>query len=161
MPFCTNCGAQTHPTARFCRECGTAISPSPTSTAQPPVNPSEVKGAGGSSLKKLVIIGGSVLVSLVLIAIFLEALSNNPSINAAIATTCDKLSSSIIDLSEDNQNPFSSKMLKLYDIQEVNSTDYVLECKAEAKWARGEDSPIKFYVEEDDDGDRFIGYESQ
>lgn len=50
-------------------------------------------------------------------------------------------------------------ILKLYEVTEVDRTDTKLTCHAVAKWDRGEDSPIAFYVELDVDGDAFIGYE--
>ena len=75
--------------------------------------------------------------------------------------TCDDLAPQIIELTEEQEGPFSRAVLKLYDIEEVNPTGYVLECKANAKWNKGEEGTIKFYLEEDNDGDQFIGYEAE
>ena len=76
--------------------------------------------------------------------------------------TCEDLAPMIIELSEDNEGPFSGRIIKLYEIDEVRgASDRVIDCKANAKWSRGGDSGINFYMEEDSDGDRFIGYERE
>ena len=76
--------------------------------------------------------------------------------------TCEDLAPEIIELSEDNVGPFSAAIIKLYEIEEVKgSSDKILDCEATARWSRGDDSEIEFYMEEDSDGDRFIGYRSK
>ena len=74
--------------------------------------------------------------------------------------TCDTLEPQIIELTEEQEGPFSPKILKMYELEEIKSTDYILGCKANVKWSKGEESIIMFYLEEDKDGDRFIGYEA-
>ena len=78
-------------------------------------------------------------------------------------STCKELSPRIIKLSEENQTPFSKKILKLYDIQknEHRSEDRILDCSANAKWSRGGNSMINFYIEKDKDGDYFYGFQNQ
>ena len=94
-----------------------------------------------------------------LVILLISSLQNyNPS---KARETCEDLQSDIIELSKENRNPFSAKILKLYDIKEVPSEKYVLHCEATAKWNRGDNSSVSFYVEEDEDGDRFIGYKAQ
>lgn len=72
--------------------------------------------------------------------------------------SCDELAPQIIELTEEQEGPFSAKILKLYDIEEVEPLGYVLRCQATAKWNRiHDDGVITFYIEEDKDGDQFIG----
>ena len=73
--------------------------------------------------------------------------------------TCNDLAPHIIELSEENHNVFSPGILKMYDIQNVEPTDYTLECIADAKWSTGGTSPLRFHMETDGAGDTFIGYE--
>ena len=73
--------------------------------------------------------------------------------------TCNDLAPHIIELSEENQNVFRSRILKMYDVQKIEPTDYTLECIADAKWSTGGTSPLRFHMEIDGSGDTFIGYE--
>ena len=73
--------------------------------------------------------------------------------------TCEDLAPGIIEMSEEKRGLFSTKILKMYDINQNASPDKnrLLECTATAKMDRGGDVGITFYMEEDADGDRFIG----
>ena len=79
-------------------------------------------------------------------------------IGCAAPSTCTELAPHIIDLSEENESAFRPRILKLYNIRSINNTNRLLECRADAKTSHGEDASIIFYMEDDDDGDRFIGY---
>ena len=76
--------------------------------------------------------------------------------------TCEDLAPRIIELSKEKRGPFNAQILKLYDIKknDTQNTKRVLDCIATAKTDRSDDAVISFYLEEDSDGDRFIGYES-
>lgn len=76
----------------------------------------------------------------------------------AVPETCEELAPQIVELSEQDTRPFSATFLKLYDIEEIEGTRK-LECTANAKLSSGGNSAIKFYLEEDADGDQFIGYQ--
>ena len=76
-------------------------------------------------------------------------------------STCDQLVPEIIALSEEYQNAFNPRILKMYNVQSVDTTDYALECVADAKLSHGPDQSIKFYLEIDADGDGFISYEGE
>ena len=66
----------------------------------------------------------------------------------------------ILELSEDNQNQFSPRILKLYsDVEEIERTESVLRCRGTATLSRGGESSITYHYEIDRDGDAFIGYE--
>ena len=66
----------------------------------------------------------------------------------------------ILELSEDNQNQFSPRILKLYsDAEEIERTESVLRCRGTATLSRGGESNITYHYEIDRDGDAFIGYE--
>lgn len=77
--------------------------------------------------------------------------------------TCEELEPYIMKLSDEDQNPFQPKILKMYNIQksEHKNTNKILVCTAKVKWNRGEDSNIKFHLEKDDEGQYFYGYEGQ
>ena len=71
-----------------------------------------------------------------------------------------RFTTQILELSEDNQNPFSPRILKLYsDVEELERTEGVLRCKGTATLSRGGESYITYHYEIDRDGDAFIGYE--
>ena len=76
--------------------------------------------------------------------------------------TCEDLAPHIINLSEEQKWPFSAKILKLYDIKAraATNTGQKLNCTANAKMNRGDNATIQFHLEEDSDGDQFIGYEA-
>ena len=79
-----------------------------------------------------------------------------------ITINCDdpRFTKEILELSEDNQNPFSPRILKLYsDVEELERTERVLRCKGTATLSRGGESYITYHYEIDRDGDAFIGYE--
>ena len=66
----------------------------------------------------------------------------------------------ILELSEESQNPFAPRILKLYsDVEELERTERVLRCKGTASLSRGGESYITYHYEIDRDGDAFIGYE--
>ena len=66
----------------------------------------------------------------------------------------------ILELSEENQNQFSPRILKLYsDAEELERTERILRCKGTASLSRGGESYITYHYEIDRDGDAFIGYE--
>ena len=66
----------------------------------------------------------------------------------------------ILELSEDNQNPFSPRILKLYsDAEEIERTESVLRCKGTATLSRGGGSNITYHYQIDRDGEAFIGYD--
>ena len=75
--------------------------------------------------------------------------------------SCDDLVPRIIKLSEENEGPFSARILKLSDVEEVSRSDSELLCKGKAKLSRGGDDDIEFHWERDEDGDQFIGYSRQ
>ena len=50
------------------------------------------------------------------------------------------------------------RILKVYEPRELRSNNEEFVCSGKVKWSRGQDSDIEFYIQEDDDGDRFIGY---
>ena len=77
-----------------------------------------------------------------------------------IACDDDWFIDGILELSEENENTFSPRILKLYSdkIEEVERTTKILRCKAEAKMSAGGDSYITYSYEIDRDGDAFIGY---
>jgi hypothetical protein len=78
---------------------------------------------------------------------------------ASVPETCEKLAPDILDLSENNTNPFGIQILKLYEIEEVSKTETRLECTAVATTGgSGDRIPIKFEAYSDQDGDVFIGY---
>lgn len=110
---------------------------------------------GGAVVKKFT----KFVLGIGLVILLISILSTHKP--SKVATTCEDLQSEIIELSKENRNPFSAKILKLYDIKEVPSEEYVLHCRATAKWNRGDSSSVSFYIEEDKDGDRFIGYKAQ
>ena len=79
--------------------------------------------------------------------------------------TCEDLAPHIIELSKE-KGPYNAQILKFYDIRRLydikkNNTQNaktVIDCTATAKTDRTPDATINFYLEEDADGDRFIGY---
>ena len=73
---------------------------------------------------------------------------------------CDKLRADIVELSEDQTNPFAIKILKINnDFREVRRTGTSLECAATAVTDRGSTLPVEYRLEQDADGDTFISYE--
>ncbi len=76
--------------------------------------------------------------------------------------TCEdqRLIEPILKLSEDNENPFARRILKLYPgAEELERTGRILRCRGEAALSRGGKSYITYRYEIDRDGDAFIGYE--
>ena len=66
----------------------------------------------------------------------------------------------IVTLSEDNESPFQGRILKLYEgSEELERTESVLRCKAEAKLSKGGDAYLIYHLEIDRDGEQFVGYE--
>lgn len=72
--------------------------------------------------------------------------------------TCDSLLPRIKKLSEEKEGPFSAKILKVSDVEQVRQSDTELVCKGKAKWSSGGDDDVEFHWEKDEDGDMFIGY---
>ncbi len=82
--------------------------------------------------------------------------------SSSITIDCDdpRFTKQILELSKDNQNPFSARILKLYsDVEEQERTKKVLRCKGTATLSRGGESYITYHYEIDRDDDAFIGYE--
>ena len=76
--------------------------------------------------------------------------------------TCDDLVPLVIKLSEDSDNPFVAKILKISEVTEgTASGEITLQCNGQARWSSGGDDPIDFYILEDADGDRFYGFKRQ
>ena len=62
-------------------------------------------------------------------------------------------------MSEESQDSFSPRILKLYsDVEEIERTDNLLRCMGTAKFSSGGDVQITYFFEIDRDGDTFIGY---
>ena len=73
---------------------------------------------------------------------------------------CDRLSESIEELSEEKAAGTSrSEILKIYGIQETYRSPTYVDCSGLARLSSGPDEDIVFYVEKDEDGDQFYGYE--
>ena len=102
----------------------------------------------------------SILIVLGMCIIALTGCSNSESDNAVSIETCEDLAPEIIELSEERAGEFSPSILKLYDIREVRGTN-VLDCRATGKMSDAYDSIISFHLEEDADGDQFIGYQAR
>ena len=98
---------------------------------------------------------------LVLIPVFLIILGCGGTITFTEIETCEDLEPKIVELSKENEGLFAREILKMYEVKQVkpSSREHILECTADVKWNRGDDSPIRFYLMEDDEGDQFIGYE--
>ena len=97
------------------------------------------------------------ILAVALLASFIAACSSSAPTSLA-DESCEELQPRIVRLSEGNKNPMAPRILKLYEVTEVDRTETKLTCHAVAKWNRGEDSPVAFYMELDVDGDAFIGY---
>ena len=74
---------------------------------------------------------------------------------------CEDLVPEVIDLSKRNRNPLAQDILKIYNVSETSRTSKRLACEGTARWSRDDDMRVTFYIEEDQDGDRFIGYRGQ
>ena len=94
------------------------------------------------------------LVALLLVLAMAAACSPDP-----VPETCEELAPRIMKLSEERESPFSGRVLKFYDMEELEATgEYTLRCRAKAKRSRGGDASVFFfYTTEDEDGDSFIG----
>ena len=76
---------------------------------------------------------------------------------------CDVvLMRAIMELTEEMsmQSALHQTIIKIYDPKEISNTGDKLTCRGKAKFQTKKDSVIEFYVEEDKDGDRFIGFEN-
>lgn len=84
-----------------------------------------------------------------------------PSVHPTI-TTCEDLAPLIVNMTEEHKWPYSPKILKLYDIRAIAATSagQKLSCIANARMSYGDNATIQFHLEEDSDGDQFIGYEA-
>ena len=74
---------------------------------------------------------------------------------------CDDqlLKDEIMQLSQNNEStPFRIELLKIYEGEETLRTEDRLECVAQAKLSTAEDSPVRYWIEIDDDDDVFVGY---
>lgn len=154
MPYCNQCGGENAESARFCTHCGVAVSGSTVGATQTTNAPR--RNAGGKVKAVLVVLVAVASVGFLFMFVAIPLFPQSGS-----ATTCEELQGDIIELSEERDGQFSSSILKMYDVREVASTRYILECRADARWSRGGDDPVIFYLEEDDSGDRFIGYRRQ
>jgi len=98
----------------------------------------------------------------VLLVIIVFALTGCEVLDAvlevSVPETCEKLAPDIVTLSEEQTNPFSITILKIYDIKEVTKTDSRIECTGDASIGSGDRLPIEFQAYSDQDGDVFIGY---
>ena len=77
---------------------------------------------------------------------------------------CDKtLTHAIIEMAKDNASRDVSKrqILKIYDPEEISRTTHKLTCGGQAMFDTSGKEMIEFYVEEDKDGDRFIGFDAE
>ena len=101
----------------------------------------------------------SILIALGMCIIALTGCGSSDSAAVSIET-CEELAPHIIELSEQNADSYPGKILKMYYIREVPGTNE-LDCSATAKMSRGGDTTIRFRLEEDADGDQFIGYSSR
>lgn len=110
-------------------------------------------------MRTFFVIIGSVVLAVFLFTDFSKNIENFFQDISSIKT-CKDLSPRIIKLSKENQNPFASKILKMYEIRESAYKDgaKILNCTARAKWDRGGESIVNFHLEKDKDGDYFIGY---
>ena len=69
---------------------------------------------------------------------------------------CDAfLMNEVIELSKEKGD---TEILKIYDPEEVSNTGAKLTCRGDALLDSNEREAIEFYIEEDEDEDRFIGY---
>ena len=65
----------------------------------------------------------------------------------------------VMQVSKDNKNPFMARILKMYDgAQELERTESILRCRAEANLSRGGNRYVIYHHQIDRDGDGFIGY---
>ena len=77
---------------------------------------------------------------------------------------CDRvLMQDIIDLSKElaSRKPSQRIILKIYDPEEISNTNDKLTCGGQAMLDTSEKVMIEFHVEEDKDGDRFIGFDAE
>ena len=73
---------------------------------------------------------------------------------------CDKLRADIVELSEDQTNPFAIKILKINnDFRETRRTSAGFDCVATAVTDRSGTLPVEYRLEKDAEGDTFIFYE--
>ena len=81
------------------------------------------------------------------------------SVHPTIAT-CEDLAPHIVNMTEEHRWPYSPKILKLYDIRAIAATNagQRLSCTANARMSYGDNATVHFHLEEDSDGDQFIGY---
>ena len=66
-------------------------------------------------------------------------------------------------MAKDNASRDVSKrqILKIYDPEEISRTTHKLTCGGQATFDTSEKEMIEFYVEEDKDGDQFIGFDAE
>ena len=96
-------------------------------------------------------------ISLLLILIMF-ALTSCELLEPTLPETCEELAPDIVNLSQEQTNPLSITILKLYDIKEVTKTDSRIECIGDASIGSGDNLAIEFQAYSDQDGDVFIGY---
>ena len=74
---------------------------------------------------------------------------------------CDDLGKEAIKMTEESEGPFSPVILKLYDVREEKAEGRnILQCKARAKWSRGDEGSVRFFMEKYADGELFVGLEA-
>ena len=101
----------------------------------------------------------SIIIAMGMCIIALAGCGSSDSAAVSIET-CEDLAPRIINLSEERAGEFRPSILKLYDIREIRGTNE-LDYRATGRMSRGDDSTIIFYLEEDADGDRFVGYRAR
>ena len=112
----------------------------------------------GKALKWIGIGCGGLLAALVVLIVIGVMFSSGGSTPAS----CEDLAPQIIELSKEREGPFAGRVLKFYDIVELEPTgEYILRCRARATRSRGGDANVIFFMSEDEDGDRFIGMQPQ
>ena len=78
--------------------------------------------------------------------------------------TCEALIPQLIELSENSRNPFSAKLLKVYDSKPSTTpnTEREPDCIGTTKLSSGNDVTLSFHITKpDSDGDILISYEVQ
>ena len=74
---------------------------------------------------------------------------------------CNGLIDDVIDLSQEQDNPLYSKILKIYDAKIVSTTNERLTCEGVALLDSGDEQTVEYFAWVDKDGDTFIGFEGK
>ena len=62
---------------------------------------------------------------------------SNPSIVSPETASCERLSTLVVELSEDRASETHSPISSMYDIVELSHTNVLLGCRSEVVWANG------------------------